>query len=29
MYLLAHNFFYQWRPLRRFFPRAKYGGPLL
>lgn len=29
MYLLAHDFFYQWRPLQRFFPRAKYGGPLL
>jgi UDP-N-acetylglucosamine:LPS N-acetylglucosamine transferase len=29
MYLLAHDFFYQWQPLQRFFPRAKYGGPLL
>lgn len=29
MYWLAHDFFYQWRSLQRFFPKAKYAGPLL
>ncbi|MFH1635549.1 MAG: PssD/Cps14F family polysaccharide biosynthesis glycosyltransferase [Chloroflexota bacterium] len=29
MYWLAHDFFYQWQPLRQFFPKAKYGEPLL
>ncbi len=29
MYRLAHDFFYQWETLGRFFPKAKYGGPLL
>ena len=29
MYHLAHEFFYQWRTLERFFPSARYGGPLL
>lgn len=29
MYWLAHDFFYQWKSLRRFFHKAKYGGPLL
>jgi UDP-N-acetylglucosamine:LPS N-acetylglucosamine transferase len=29
MYRLADRFFYQWEPLRRFFPGGIYGGPLL
>jgi beta-1,4-N-acetylglucosaminyltransferase len=29
MYWLAHDFYYQWRPLAKFFPRATYGGPLV
>ena len=29
MYWLAHYFFYQWKTLHRFFPKARYGGPLL
>lgn len=29
MYWLAHDFFYQWKTLRPFFPKAKYGGQLL
>jgi len=29
MYWLAHDFFYQWQPLRPFLPKARYGGPLL
>jgi UDP-N-acetylglucosamine:LPS N-acetylglucosamine transferase len=29
MYWLAHDFFYQWKTLRQFFPKAKYGEPLL
>ncbi len=29
MYWLAHDFFYQWQTLSPFFPKAKYGGPLL
>lgn len=26
---LADRFFYQWRPLERFFPNGVYGGPLV
>ena len=26
MYHLAHRFYYQWKPLGRFFPRGRYGG---
>ena len=29
MYVLADRFFYQWKPLERFFPRGTYGGPLV
>jgi UDP-N-acetylglucosamine:LPS N-acetylglucosamine transferase len=29
MYWLAHDFFYQWKPLKQFFPKAKYGGALV
>lgn len=29
MYWLAHDFFFQWQSLSRFFPKGKYGGPLL
>jgi UDP-N-acetylglucosamine:LPS N-acetylglucosamine transferase len=29
MYRLAHEFYYQWKALSQFFPKAKYGGPLL
>jgi len=29
MYRLAHDFFYQWESQRAFFPKARYGGPLL
>lgn len=29
MYYLAHDFFYQWEPLRTYFPKGTYGGPLL
>lgn len=29
MYWLAHDFFYQWESLRRYFPKGIYGGPLL
>lgn len=29
MYRLAHDFFYQWESLRRFFPRGTFGGHLL
>ena len=29
MYRLAHDFFYQWESLRRFFPEGRCGGPLL
>lgn len=29
MYRLAHDFFYQWKPLQRFFPQGRFGGPLL
>lgn len=26
MYFLADRFFYQWKPLERYFPKATYGG---
>lgn len=29
MYWLSHDFFYQWEPLQRFFPKGTYGGPLI
>ena len=29
MYWLADRFFYQWKPLNRYFPRGTYGGPLV
>lgn len=29
MYRLADRFFYQWKALERYFPKATYGGPLL
>jgi UDP-N-acetylglucosamine:LPS N-acetylglucosamine transferase len=29
MYLLAHDFFYQWKSLEAYFPRGVYGGALL
>jgi beta-1,4-N-acetylglucosaminyltransferase len=29
MYRLAHDFFYQWESLGRYFPRGTCGGPLL
>lgn len=29
MYWLAHDFFYQWQGLARFFPRGRLGGPLV
>ncbi len=29
MYYLADRFFYQWRPLGRFFPKGICGGPLI
>jgi UDP-N-acetylglucosamine:LPS N-acetylglucosamine transferase len=29
MYRLAHDFFYQWPTLARFFPRGICGGPLV
>ncbi|HTY54351.1 MAG TPA: PssD/Cps14F family polysaccharide biosynthesis glycosyltransferase [Candidatus Binataceae bacterium] len=29
MYYLAERFFYQWKPLERYFPRATYGGRLV
>jgi len=29
MYRLADHFYYQWRELKRFFPKGIYGGPLL
>jgi UDP-N-acetylglucosamine:LPS N-acetylglucosamine transferase len=28
MHVLAHDFFYQWPALARFFPRGRLGGPL-
>lgn len=29
MYRLAHDFFYQWESLARYFPRGRLGGPLV
>ena len=29
MYWLAHDFYYQWQGLARYFPKGKYGGALL
>ena len=29
MYWLAHDFFIQWKSLAKFFPNARFGGPLL
>lgn len=29
MYYIADDFFYQWSPLKRWFPRGVDGGPLL
>ena len=29
MYFFSHDFFYQWEPLRSFFPKGIFGGPLL
>jgi len=29
MYWLAHDFFYQWQSLSRYFRKARYGGPLI
>ena len=29
MYRIADRFFYQWKPLRRFFPSGIYGGSLV
>lgn len=29
MYWLAHDFFYQWQSLARYFPRGRFGGPLV
>ena len=29
MYRLADRFFYQWKPLERFFPKGVCGGPLV
>ena len=29
MYRLAHDFFYQWKSLENYFPRGRFGGPLL
>lgn len=29
MYWVAHDFFYQWKELDKFFPKGKYGGLLL
>jgi beta-1,4-N-acetylglucosaminyltransferase len=29
MYRLAQRFFYQWESLSAFFPKGKYGGPLI
>jgi UDP-N-acetylglucosamine:LPS N-acetylglucosamine transferase len=29
MYYLAERFFYQWRPLQRYYPKGIYGGPLV
>jgi beta-1,4-N-acetylglucosaminyltransferase len=29
MYWLAHDFFYQWESLSKFFPHGRLGGPLV
>ena len=29
MYRLAHDFYYQWRPLQKYFPKGHYGGVLI
>lgn len=29
MYYLADRFFYQWKALKRYFPKGTYGGPLV
>ena len=29
MYRLANTFFYQWESLRKYFPKGRFGGPLL
>lgn len=29
MYWLAHDFFYQWESLGKYFPKGKYGGTIL
>lgn len=29
MYRLAHDFYYQWEALGRYFPKGCYGGPLI
>lgn len=29
MYHLAHRFYYQWKPLGRYFPRGIYGGAVM
>jgi beta-1,4-N-acetylglucosaminyltransferase len=29
VYYLAARFFYQWKPLERYFPKGVYGGPLV
>lgn len=29
MYWLAHDFYYQWKPLARFFPKGVCCGPLI
>jgi beta-1,4-N-acetylglucosaminyltransferase len=29
MYYLAHDFFFQWEGLAKYFPRGRLGGPLL
>ena len=29
MYKLAHDFYYQWEELAKYFPKGKYCGPLI
>ena len=29
MYKIAHEFYFQWKSLRKFFPNGIYGGPLI
>jgi UDP-N-acetylglucosamine:LPS N-acetylglucosamine transferase len=29
LYYLADRFFYQWKPLEKYFPKATYGGLLI